>query len=141
MPLDARVLGFSNGWYGEAVRSSNAISLVKSLTIRIVTPVLLTAKLEAFRSRGEDYFGRHDLEDALSVIDGRAGLLLASYLTGANLVRRSSRWWGRKGPVRRSMVPFRLLLFRGPALSAWRQSPLQLLPGRLLRRHAIKADG
>ena len=31
MPLSAKVLGFSNRWYGEAVRSSNAISLEKSL--------------------------------------------------------------------------------------------------------------
>jgi hypothetical protein len=77
MPLDAKVLGFSNRWYGEAVRSSNAISLEKSLTIRIVTaPVFLATKLEAFKSRGiGDYFGSHDLEDALSVIDGRAELL------------------------------------------------------------------
>ncbi|HYW42932.1 MAG TPA: hypothetical protein VE959_08750 [Bryobacteraceae bacterium] len=77
MPLDAKVLGFSNRWYGEAVRSSNAISLEKSLSIRIVTaPVFLATKLEAFKSRGiGDYFGSHDLEDAVSVIDGRAELL------------------------------------------------------------------
>lgn len=76
MPLDAKVLGFSNRWYEEAVRSSIVIELGASLTIRIVTaPVFLATKLEAFKSRGKgDYFGSHDLEDALSVIDGRAGL-------------------------------------------------------------------
>jgi hypothetical protein len=68
---------FQNRWYGEAVRSSYTISLKKSLTIRVITaPVFLATKLEAFKSRGrEDYFGSHDLEDALSVIDGRAELL------------------------------------------------------------------
>jgi predicted nucleotidyltransferase len=77
MPLDARVLGFSNRWYGEAVRSSNSIPLEKSLTIRLVTaPAFLATKLEAFRSRGlGDYFGSHDLEDVVSVIDGRVELL------------------------------------------------------------------
>ena len=69
MPLDARVLGFSNRWYGEAVRTSTSISLERSLSIRVVTaPVFLATKLEAFKSRGKgDYFGSHDLEDALSV--------------------------------------------------------------------------
>jgi hypothetical protein len=77
MPLDVKVLGFSNRWYEEAVRTSQAISLEKSLSIRIVTaPVFLATKLEAFKSRGKgDYFGSHDLEDALSVIDGRPELL------------------------------------------------------------------
>ena len=77
MPLDAKVLGFSNRWYGEAARSSTAISLEESLTIRVVTaPVFLATKLEAFKSRGQgDYFASHDLEDAVSVIDGRAELL------------------------------------------------------------------
>jgi hypothetical protein len=45
-----------------------------SLTIRIVSaPAFLATKLEAFKSRGKgDYFGSADLEDALSVIDGRS---------------------------------------------------------------------
>ncbi len=77
MPLDAKVLGFSNRWYGEAVRSASAVGLEESLTIRVVAaPVFLATKLEAFKSRGMgDYFGSHDLEDALSVIDGRPELL------------------------------------------------------------------
>ena len=88
MPLDAKVLGFSNRWYGEAVRSSNAITLEKSLTIRIVTaPVFLATKLEAFKNRGKgDYFGSHDLEDALSVIDGRAEM--SGEIRAANPVLR-----------------------------------------------------
>jgi hypothetical protein len=76
MPLDPSALGFSNRWYREAVRSSVAIEL-GALTIHIITaPVFLATKLEAFKGRGKgDYFSSHDLEDAVSVIDGRDGLV------------------------------------------------------------------
>ncbi len=77
MPLDNNVLGFSNRWYEEAVRSSETVDLEPRLKIRLISaPVFLATKLEAFKGRGKgDYFASHDLEDALSVIDGRAALL------------------------------------------------------------------
>ena len=95
MPLDPRVLGFSNHWYAEAVRSSNAISLEKSLIIRVVAaPVFLATKLEAFKSRGlGDYLGSHDLEDAVSVIDGRAELLSEIEATQPALRKYLSNEW------------------------------------------------
>jgi hypothetical protein len=45
--------------------------------IRIVTPPLfLATKLEAFRGRGRgDFLASHDLEDIITVIDGRRELL------------------------------------------------------------------
>jgi hypothetical protein len=77
MPLDEKVLGFSNRWYAAALRNPALVSLEPSLTIRAITaPLFLAAKLEAFRSRGGgDYFGSHDLEDVLAVVDGRPSLL------------------------------------------------------------------
>lgn len=77
MPLDEKILGFSNRWYRAAMRESNSIPLEPSLQIRSVTaPVFLATKLDAFNGRGNrDYVASHDLEDALSVIDGRPSVV------------------------------------------------------------------
>jgi hypothetical protein len=77
MPLDPSVLGFSNQWYPEALRTASRVQLTKDLILRAITaPYFLGTKLEAFRGRGrEDYFASHDLEDFVAVIDGRVSLI------------------------------------------------------------------
>jgi hypothetical protein len=77
MPVDERILGFSNRWYKPAMESAQTAQLANDLTIRVVTaPLFLGTKLEAFKGRGKnDYFASHDLEDIIAVIDGRPSLL------------------------------------------------------------------
>jgi hypothetical protein len=77
MPLDEKILGFSNRWYKAAMESAVTKRLSAKLAIRIVTaPLFIATKLEAFRGRGKgDFLGSHDLEDFISVIDGRTALL------------------------------------------------------------------
>jgi len=77
MPLDARILGFSNTWYRPAMDHADERELEKGLTIRLVAPVYFCAtKLEAFAGRGGgDYIGSKDLEDLIAVIDGRTELV------------------------------------------------------------------
>lgn len=77
MPLDEKILGFSNRWYSTAMRAADRFPLEPSVQIRVVTPPYFVAtKLEAFKGRGGgDYFSSHDLEDLLSVVDGRPALL------------------------------------------------------------------
>jgi hypothetical protein len=77
MPLDQGILGFSNRWYREAMHAAGVLMLEPLLQIRSITaPFFLATKLEAFKGRGgRDYFASHDLEDVLSVIDGRPELL------------------------------------------------------------------
>jgi hypothetical protein len=77
MPLDARILGFSNRWYPDALRTAVEVRLPGGLILRTITaPYFLGTKIEAFRGRGqEDYFASHDLEDFITVVDGRASLL------------------------------------------------------------------
>ena len=77
MPLDEKILGFSNRWYKAAMDSSEEHELEVGLRIRVITGVFFTAtKLEAFKSRGKgDYFSSPDLEDVIAVVDGRAELL------------------------------------------------------------------
>ena len=77
MPLDETILGFSNRWYAEAMKAAATLDLDAALRIRRITaPFFLATKLEAFKGRGRgDFFASHDLEDLLSVIDGRSELL------------------------------------------------------------------
>jgi predicted nucleotidyltransferase len=73
MPTSEAVLGFSNRWYEAALRTAVEVQLREGLSIRLVTPAcFLATKLEAFQDRGRgDYLESHDLEDVLSVVDGR----------------------------------------------------------------------
>lgn len=76
MPVGVDVLGFSNRWYRYALESSEWVDLRTDVTIRVVTPVAFVAtKLEAFRSASRqnagDLLASHDLEDLLTVMDGR----------------------------------------------------------------------
>lgn len=77
MPVDESVLGFSNRWYADAMRTAVTINLHEGLDIRLVTPAYFVAtKLVAFLDRGKgDYLESHDLEDVISVVDGRPELV------------------------------------------------------------------
>jgi hypothetical protein len=76
MPLDEKILGFSNRWYKPAMDSAVVHELEPDLHVRVVTAVYFCAtKLEAFAGRGKhDYQSSHDLEDLMAVVDGRPGL-------------------------------------------------------------------
>lgn len=76
MPTDMKVLGFTNSWYAEAVRSASPHPLSNGLAIRLLSaPVFLATKLEAFRSRGGGDYLHHDMEDIVNLIDGRATIV------------------------------------------------------------------
>jgi predicted nucleotidyltransferase len=77
MPLDERILGFSNHWYKPAMDAATELEIAPGLRVRVVTaPYFCATKLEAFRGRGKgDYLASHDLEDLITVVDGRPGLL------------------------------------------------------------------
>ena len=59
------------------MKSSVIQRLSDDLAIRIVTgPFFIATKLEGFKGRGKgDFLGSHDLEDMISVVDGRATLV------------------------------------------------------------------
>ncbi len=78
MPLDENILGFSNRWYRAAMGTAVPQRLAEDLEILVVTaPLFLATKIEAFKGRGKgDFSTSHDLEDLISVVDGRATLLV-----------------------------------------------------------------
>ena len=92
MPLDERILGFSNRWYRAAMEAATMHQLFRDLEIRVVTaPYFLATKIEAFRSRGRgDFLASHDLEDLIFVIDGRS-TIVEEVQTEAPLLREYLR--------------------------------------------------
>jgi len=77
MPLDAKILGFSNSWYRPAMDHAEDRELEQGLKIRLVAAVYFCAsKIEAFAGRGKnDFPASRDLEDLIAVVDGRAELV------------------------------------------------------------------
>lgn len=77
MPVDEKILGFSNRWYAIGIETAVSYSLTDNLQIKHLTPELfLATKLEAYVGRGNnDPLSSHDLEDVLLVLDGREELV------------------------------------------------------------------
>lgn len=77
MPSQADILGFTNIWYTSALRYPMRVQLEESIAINVITPsYFLATKFIAFRSRGKsDYFGSHDFEDMVAVLDGRSSIV------------------------------------------------------------------
>ena len=76
LPTAPGILGFHNRWYPIAVHTAQPFDLGNGLVIRLITaPLFIATKLEAFKGRGRgNYLGSHDLEDIITIVDGRAQL-------------------------------------------------------------------
>lgn len=83
VPVDERVLGFANRWYKPGFAAALLATLPTGLKLRhLSAPYFVATKLDAFKDRGNnDVYLSHDLEDIISVVDGREELL--EELTGA----------------------------------------------------------
>lgn len=76
MPTSPDVLGFGNRWYSRAVELSETVELPNGQRLQLISaPVFLLTKFDAFRSRAtSDLLLSHDLEDIVTVLDGREPL-------------------------------------------------------------------
>jgi hypothetical protein len=129
MPLDKRILGFSNRWYEAAMGASVTKRLRPDLEIRMIAaPYFIATKLEAYKGRGSgDFLGSHDMEDIISVVDGRESLTAEAREAGAILGGYLSREIGKLLADRRFIDA--LPGFIAPdAASQWR---VNILLGRL----------
>ena len=77
MPSDESILGFGNNWYTPSIEYAQNYKLPNGKQVKMLSAAyFLMTKFEAFSGRGKgDYLASHDLEDILSVIDGRSGLV------------------------------------------------------------------
>ena len=78
MPSEPGILGFHNRWYPLAVKTATRVRLPDGMEIPVITaPLFVATKFEAFHGRGKsDYLASHDLEDLITVIDGRQELIV-----------------------------------------------------------------
>ena len=76
VPVDAHVLGFANRWYRPGFSAAVVTELAPGLALRhLNAPFFLATKFEAYNDRGgRDLYLSHDLEDIVTVIDGRTEL-------------------------------------------------------------------
>ena len=88
MPLDESILGFSNRWYRAAIPAAETHRIAAELDVRIVpAPYFIATKLDAFRGRGQgDIVASKDLEDIVSVLDGRPTLIAEVEKSPAELI-------------------------------------------------------
>ena len=76
VPVDEKVLGFANPWYRAGFQAAERSPLGDGLVLRhLSAPHFLATKFEAFKDRGQnDVYLSHDLEDIMTVVEGRASL-------------------------------------------------------------------
>lgn len=89
VPLDEKVLGFANPWYRAGYEASVSIALEDGLSLKHLSATyFLATKFEAFKDRGgNDVFLSHDLEDIMTVVEGRLNLV-AEVEAAVDLVRQ-----------------------------------------------------
>lgn len=79
MPMDPRVLGFSNSWYPHAITTARRVTLSDEtgpLDVKVISaPAFLATKLESFASRGGSDLMHRDIEDVIYLVDGRVELM------------------------------------------------------------------
>ena len=87
VPVDEKVLGFANRWYREGFELAEQAALEDGLVLRhLSAPYFLATKFEAFKDRGRnDVLVSHDLEDILTVVEGRAALVQEVQAAPANV--------------------------------------------------------
>ncbi|MDF1685128.1 MAG: hypothetical protein P1U36_10810 [Legionellaceae bacterium] len=87
MPIDKSILGFSNRWYQDAQANALNQKLTDDITVKLISaPYFLATKLEAFKDRGkQDFLLSHDLEDIISLIDGRPEIVNDIAIVSDNL--------------------------------------------------------
>jgi hypothetical protein len=76
IPTEGAFLGLNTAWFKKALASAIVREFAHT-RLRLITPVaFLATKHVAFSDRGEgDYYGIHDLEDFITLIDGRDNIV------------------------------------------------------------------
>ena len=76
MPVEGAFLGLNTVWFDHALSNPTKTEVDGQILSVISATSFLATKLAAFSDRGErDFFGSHDIEDILTVIDGRKSIV------------------------------------------------------------------
>jgi hypothetical protein len=76
MPTEGASLGLNTAWFAEALLAATDKEIAHT-RLRLISPAaFLATKLVAFADRGRgDFYSSHDLEDLITVIDGRSTIV------------------------------------------------------------------
>jgi predicted nucleotidyltransferase len=75
MPLKDVGFGSANTWYPHAFKTAVVVQLSNGSTLRhIDAPTFIATKIESFLNRGGNDFVHHDIEDIITVVNGREEL-------------------------------------------------------------------
>lgn len=76
MPTEGSGLGLNTAWFAEAVDTATEVEIAHT-KLKLISPVaFLATKYVAFSDRGDgDFYASHDLEDFITVIDGRENIV------------------------------------------------------------------
>jgi len=87
MPAEDSSIGVSNMWYKPGFKFIQQVELPDGITIRILpSPYFLATKLEAFKDRGKnDFYGSHDFEDIIYLLDNRTTIVKEILTSEENL--------------------------------------------------------
>jgi predicted nucleotidyltransferase len=93
VPLDEKILGFSNPWYRVGYAAAVVSHVAEGLSLRhLSAPHFLATKFEAFKDRGQgDVYLSHDLEDIITVIEGRSAVALEVAAASADVREHVSK--------------------------------------------------
>ena len=77
LPVGQEVWGWESKWFAKALQQAQNVETADGVSVRVGTaPFLLATKLEAFKGRGNsDWYGSQDLEDIITLVDGRPELV------------------------------------------------------------------
>lgn len=77
LPAESDIMVTINRWYPATFDTAEVIEIAPGHGVRIASPAcFLATKMEAFSDRGRgDFLASHDLEDFVSVIDGRHSII------------------------------------------------------------------
>jgi hypothetical protein len=97
MPTDGTLLGLNTAWFKEALGTATDV-VVAGTRLRLISSVaFIVTKHVAFCDRGAgDYYASHDLEDIITVVDGREQIVAEVERAPAGLrdyVRDAVRAW------------------------------------------------
>jgi predicted nucleotidyltransferase len=72
VPTQDTPLSPTNPWYASAARNALDVTLATGQPIRLIAaPYFLATKLVAFRDRGKGDYMHHDMEDIITIVNGR----------------------------------------------------------------------
>jgi hypothetical protein len=76
MPVSDKTGELSDRWFGPALQTATKIHTDKAEIWSVTAPCLIATKLETFKDRGGgDFMSSHDIEDLITVVDGRTALV------------------------------------------------------------------